>query len=361
MHFTQLDSPCLIVDAAVVKHNIDEMIRMVGDIHRLRPHIKTHKTAEGIQAMMKAGIQKFKCATIAEAELLALNGVKDILLAYQPVGPKVERLYQLNATYPGIQFGCLVDNEHAATEIGNFFHQHQGRLDVYVDLNVGMNRTGIAPQHALPLFKALQHMPGLRFRGLHVYDGQHRQVNYEEKAKACEQGFESVYTLIHAMKSEEISDPIIIAGGSPSFSVHAQHADRDCSPGTNIFWDKGYATICPEQHFEPAVKILTRVISLPDVHKICIDLGHKAVASENEITKRIFFPDHPHLKPLSQSEEHMVLETDGSHTFKPGDMLIGIPYHICPTVALHENLFEVKEGEVIKEWNVVARKRKINI
>ena len=120
MHFTQLDSPCLIVDAAVVKHNIDEMIRMVGDIHRLRPHIKTHKTAEGIQAMMKAGIQKFKCATIAEAELLALNGVKDILLAYQPVGPKVERLYQLNATYPGIQFGCLVDNEHAATEIKKY-------------------------------------------------------------------------------------------------------------------------------------------------------------------------------------------------------------------------------------------------
>lgn len=361
MHFTQLDSPCLIVDAAVVKHNIDEMIRMVGDIHRLRPHIKTHKTAEGIQAMMKAGIQKFKCATIAEAELLALNGVKDILLAYQPVGPKVERLYQLNATFPGIQFGCLVDNEQAATEIGNFFHQHQVRLDVYVDLNVGMNRTGIAPQHALPLIKALQHMPGLRFRGLHVYDGQHRQVNYEEKAKACEQGFESVYTLIHAMKSEGISNPIIIAGGSPSFSVHAQHADRDCSPGTNIFWDKGYATICPEQHFEPAVKVLTRVISLPDVHKICIDLGHKAVASENEITKRIFFPDYPFLKPLSQSEEHMVLETDGSHTFKPGDMLIGIPFHICPTVALHENLFEVKEGEVIKVWNVVARKRKINI
>lgn len=361
MRYTELDSPSLIVDASIVRKNIAEMIRMVGDVSRLRPHIKTHKTSEGIQMMMEAGIHKFKCATIAEAELLAMNGAKDILLAYQPVGPKIERLYQLTNNYPNIQFGCLTDNESAANAIGNSFHQHQSNIDVYVDLNVGMNRTGIVPEDAFTLIKSIQHISGLNFKGLHVYDGHHRQVDFTEKEKACEKGFEPVYSLIKQIEAEGINKPIIIAGGSPSFSVHCKHADRDCSPGTNIFWDKGYASICPEQHFEPAVKVLTRVISLPGSNKICIDLGHKAVASENEINKRIFFPDYPQLRPLSQSEEHMVLETDGEHAFTTADLLIGIPYHICPTVALHESLYEVKEGKVINEWKVLARKRKINM
>lgn len=361
MQFTELDSPSLIVDASIVRKNINEMIRMVGDAHRLRPHIKTHKTAEGIQLMIDAGIHKFKCATIAEAELLANNGAKDILLAYQPVGPKIERLYQLTKAYPKIQFGCLTDHLQAASAIGNFFNQHQSAIDVYVDLNVGMNRTGIAQENALALIKSIQTIPGLNFKGLHVYDGHHRQVDYAEKELACNKGFEAVSKLMKAMEVEGITKPTIIAGGSPSFSVHAKHTDRDCSPGTNIFWDKGYASICPEQHFEPAVKVLTRVISLPGYNKICIDLGHKAVAAENDITKRIFFPDYPHLRPLSQSEEHMVLETDEQQSFIPGDLLIGIPYHICPTVALHESLYEVQNGNVIKEWNVMARKRKINI
>lgn len=120
MQFTELDSPSLIVDASIVRKNIHEMIRMVGDANRLRPHIKTHKTAEGIQLMIAAGIHKFKCATIAEAELLANNGAKDILLAYQPVGPKIERLYQLTKTYTKIQFGCLTDHQQAANAIGIF-------------------------------------------------------------------------------------------------------------------------------------------------------------------------------------------------------------------------------------------------
>lgn len=361
MKFTELDSPSLMVDGSIVRKNINEMIRMVGNPNRLRPHIKTHKTAEGIQLMIEAGIHKFKCATIAEAELLANNGATDILLAYQPVGPKIERLYQLTKAYPKIQFGCLTDHQQAAKTIGDFFNQHQSEIDVYVDLNVGMNRTGIAPEHALALIKSIQLIQGLNFKGLHVYDGHHRQVDYTEKELACNKGFEQVNTLMKALEDEGITKPTIIAGGSPSFSVHAKHTDRDCSPGTNIFWDKGYASICPEQHFEPAVKVLTRVISLPGSNRICIDLGHKAVAAENDITKRIFFPDYPHLRPLSQSEEHMVLETDGKQSFVPGDLLIGIPYHICPTVALHETLYEVQNENVLKEWNVMARKRKINI
>jgi D-serine deaminase-like pyridoxal phosphate-dependent protein len=344
-----------------VKKNIAEMIRMAGDVNRLRPHIKTHKTAEGIRLMMDAGISKFKCATIAEAELLAMTGAKDILLAHQPVGPRIERLQQLTIQFPHTEFSTITDHLDAATRLGKVFEKHSQSIGVYIDINVGMNRTGIAPDaSAFELYEALIQLNGIHFMGLHVYDGQHRQADPAAREKACDEAFHAVYGLMDMMESKGYSRPFIIAGGSPSFSIHAKKTDRDCSPGTNIFWDRGYGLICPEQDFTPAVHILTRVISLPAANRICLDLGHKAVASENELAKRVYFPDHPELKAVGQSEEHLVMELVPGHGFKPGDTLIGIPYHICPTVALHETLIAIEGDNIVGEWRVEARKRKIS-
>jgi len=361
MIYSTIDSPALLVFPSLVKKNIAEMIRMAGDVNRLRPHIKTHKTAEGIRLMMDAGISKFKCATIAEAELLAMTGAKDILLAHQPVGPRIERLQQLTIQFPHTEFSTITDHLDAATRLGKVFEKHSQSIGVYIDINVGMNRTGIAPDaSAFELYEALIQLNGIHFMGLHVYDGQHRQADPAAREKACDEAFHAVYGLMDLMESKGYSRPFIIAGGSPSFSIHAKKTDRDCSPGTNIFWDRGYGLICPEQDFTPAVHILTRVISLPAANRICLDLGHKAVASENELIKRVYFPDHPELKAVGQSEEHLVMELAPGHGFKPGDTLIGIPYHICPTVALHETLIAIEEDQIVGEWKVAARKRKIS-
>lgn len=361
MNYSTIDSPALLVFPELVRRNINEMIRMAGDVNRLRPHIKTHKTAEGIRLMLDAGINKFKCATIAEAELLAMNHARDVLLAHQPIGPRIERLLQLIIKYPETRFSCITDHINIARELGEAFHAHALALDIYIDINVGMNRTGILPnEHALALYEMIDQQGGLEFKGLHVYDGQHRQADPLEREKACDIAFEAVYGLVCRLESKGYPRPLIIAGGSPSFSIHAKRLDRDCSPGTNIFWDRGYGLICPEQDFIPAVHLMTRIISLPSENRICVDLGHKSVAAENELAKRVFFPAHPELKAVSQSEEHLVLETAPGHTFQPGDVLIGIPYHICPTVALHENLIAVENDAVVGEWKVEARKRKIS-
>lgn len=362
-YLEKIDSPALLVYPEIVKANIAEMIRMTGTPERLRPHIKTHKTAEGIQLMQEAGISKFKCATIAEAELLATQAAKDVLLAHQPIGPRIERLLQLVIQYPDTKFSCITDHTETAKKIGNHFQAQGKKIGVLIDVNVGMNRTGIAPDStAVSLFRSIMDNPGLVFEGLHVYDGHHRQNDPAEKEKAVHQSFEPVYTLIKAIKESGADEVPVVAGGSPTFSIHAKQTDRDCSPGTNIFWDHGYGLICPEQDFRPAVHILTRVISLPSKNRICLDLGHKAVAAENEITKRIFFPSAPGLRPVSQSEEHLVMELPENHGYQPGDILIGIPYHICPTVALHETLIAIDEAQgLVGEWKVEARKRKIHI
>ena len=356
-----IDSPALIVFPEIVERNINEMIRMAGDTTRLRPHIKTHKTSEGIKLMQAAGINKFKCATIAEAELLGMNHAADVIFAHQPVGPRIERLYQITKKYPETNFSCITDNIEAARAIGALFSKYNSTIGIYIDINVGMNRTGLNPDlAAFNLYESLIEIKGLSMEGLHVYDGQLRQPDPIEKEAACDLAFQPVLELMQKLAEKGYPKPQVIAGGSPSFSIHSKRTDRDCSPGTNIFWDHGYNTICPEQAFEPALFILTRVISLPASNKICVDLGHKSVASENEITKRVYFPLHPELKAVSQSEEHLVLENTGAYSFKVGDILSGIPYHVCPTVALHEYLTEVKNNEVSGEWHVLARRRKIN-
>jgi D-serine deaminase-like pyridoxal phosphate-dependent protein len=359
--YSQIDSPALLVNPDAVAANIAEMVKMAGNVDRLRPHIKTHKSAAGIQMMMAAGIYKFKCATIAETELLAIQQAPDVLLAHQPVGPKIQRLIELSEAFPETLFSCIVDDTDNATQIGSAFDAKGRTIRVFADINVGMNRTGIKPDEtALDLIKNIQRTKGLLFGGLHVYDGQHRQADFNERERACDEAFEAVYTLIDSMKLEGLENPTVIAGGSPTFSIHANRPNRECSPGTNIFWDHVYNQICREQNFTPAVRILTRVISLPAKDRICVDLGHKAVAAENDISKRVIFPDYPHLKAITQSEEHLVLEAGADHSFRVGDALVGIPFHICPTVALHEVLYETKDGELTGIWKIEARKRRIN-
>ncbi len=102
----------------------------------------------------------------------------------------------------------------------------------------------------------------------------------------------------------------IIAGGSPTFPIHARRAsDIQCSPGTFVYWDKGYGDQFPEQPFEPAALVVTRVISIRGETRLCLDLGHKSISAENELTKRVGFLNGPGLTPVGQSEEHLVVET----------------------------------------------------
>lgn len=357
-----LDSPSLVVYPQRVADNIRRMVSMIDDVSRLRPHIKTHKTAEGIRMMLAAGIRKFKCATIAEAELLGLCEAPDVVLAYQPHGPKVERLIKVIQSFPKTAYACLTDNRASAEKMAASFSAKNLTVPVYIDLNVGMNRSGIIPGDAVvDLYLFCSTLKGIVPKGLHAYDGHHRNPDFAQRSIDCDKGFAPVAALQKRITEFGLPVPVIIAGGSPTFPIHARRPVVECSPGTCIFWDKGYSDLCPEQPFEPAVVLVTRVISLPTAKRICLDLGHKSVAAENEIMRRVFFPDAQELIPVGQSEEHLVLGAPEGHSYKPGDVLYGIPYHICPTVALYDRLIAVENGEVTGEWKVLARARSISL
>jgi D-serine deaminase-like pyridoxal phosphate-dependent protein len=357
----KVDSPSLIVYPKLVKHNIKLLVQMVGDVRRLRPHVKTCKAIEPVKMMMDAGINKFKCATIAEAEMLGFAHSNEVLLAYQPVGPKIHRFIELIKRYPSTRFSCLIDNLESARAVAIAAQNAAVEIAVYIDLNVGMDRTGIVPdEKAYKLYKDASKLQHLTVKGLHAYDGHIHDTDMQIRAEKTSAAFASVEDLVQQLKADNYQ-PIVIAGGSPTFPIHAKNADVECSPGTFIYWDKGYQDNLPEQQFLPAALLLTRIVSLPSTSKICVDIGHKSIASENSMNKRVCFLNAPLLKPVGHSEEHMILEAGENHTYKVGDVLYALPYHVCPTVALHQSAVTIENGVVTGEWKTISRDRAINV
>ncbi|HWD89154.1 MAG TPA: D-TA family PLP-dependent enzyme [Mucilaginibacter sp.] len=356
-----LDTPALVIYPERVRHNITLAKDMIGSASRLRPHVKTHKCKEAAMLMLEAGITKFKCATIAEAEMLGMCKAADVLLAYQPIGPKLERFIKLIKTYHNTQYSCLVDNIAAAKHISEEALQQKLQIKVYIDLNVGQNRTGIAPLDAMGLYLALRDLQGLKVEGLHAYDGHLHDADLAVRTQKCNTAFEPVARLKQEIVERGYSAPVIIAGGSPTFPIHAKRENVECSPGTFVYWDRGYSLMCAEQGFLPAAVVVSRVISLPDETKVCFDVGHKSVSAENDIGKRIYFMNAPELIMVNQSEEHLVCETGEGHRYRVGDVLYGMPYHVCPTIALYERAITIENNQISGEWMNVARDRKINI
>ncbi|MEO8860816.1 MAG: D-TA family PLP-dependent enzyme [Ginsengibacter sp.] len=360
-NINEIDSPASVVYPERVKENIGTLLSMIDDPKRLRPHVKTHKSIEATSLLMKAGIKKFKCATISEAEMLGMAGAPDILLAYQPSEIKLKRFLSLIKKFPAAKFSCLVDNLKSAENISCEAVKNAVEISVYIDLNVGMNRTGIKPgENAIDLYKQCAQLKGIKPMGLHAYDGHIRSKNFEQRTRECNEAFKPVEKLQKQLIKEGFSRPVIVAGGSPTFPIHAKRKNIECSPGTFIYWDKGYQTACPEQKFLPAALVISRIISLPDESKICLDLGHKSIAAENELSNRVYFLNAPELKFISQSEEHLVAEASPGHSYKMGDVFYGLPVHICPTCALYERAITVENNIAKGDWKTIARDRKIS-
>ncbi len=356
-----VSSPALLVYPDRIENNIKKMISVVKDPEMLRPHVKTHKMPEIVRMQMKQGIRKFKCATIAEAEMTAECGADDILLAYQPVGPGIKRFFMLKKKFPHSRISCIADCENIIRHLSENAVISNTQTSVWLDINNGMNRTGVAPGNsASELFKLIAGLPMLNAEGLHVYDGHIHEKDLSLREKACNDAFLPVLSLISSLTGDGKLKLKVVAGGTPTFPIHARRSGVETSPGTALLWDYGYSSSFHDMNFLHAAVLLVRIISKPADNMICIDLGHKAVASEMP-QPRIFIPEFGNYEIISHNEEHMVIRTTEAEKIKVGDILYCIPYHICPTVDRFDKVSVVRNTSVNEQWNVEARKREITI
>jgi len=353
-----LDSPCLLVIQERVQENIQLAISMMKDPSQLRPHIKTHKNPWIIDLCIQKGIEKFKCATIAEAELLALQGAKDILLAYPLNSPKIGRLTSLIDQYPKSIFSCLVDNKELINLLNEEGIKKNHPISVWLDINTGMDRTGMKVQEIPAFYDFISSLKGIQFQGFHNYPGHIVQSNLDLRRVEFVQANQEMESIFKEFINQGINCRYIV-GGTPCFPFYSQNPLLESSPGTFIYWDFGYQNYYPEQKFKVAAYLLSRVVSKPNSDLICLDLGYKSVSSEKPLSERVYFPSMPDAKFISQSEEHLVLKTNIHPMIQVGDSYLGIPYHICPTVALYESIEKIENGKWIGSSLNLARNRKI--
>lgn len=360
---TRIDTPFLALYIDRIRYNIEHLIESVnGNTQKLRPHIKTHKLGEILDLFKKYQINKVKCATIAEAELCAIHNVPDILLAYQPTGLKQKRWITLLHKYPRLNFSTIVDNIDTANELSELGKSYNLKLNIYLDINAGMDRTGVNfKSNWNDLASAITQLPNINFLGLHIYDG-HLKGTIEQRTKEASDSFTQITDKLSTLEQKLDYKLKIVAGGSNTFPFYATQENVESSPGTFVFWDINYQTNLPEQSFKPAAVLVGTIISKPTENTLCIDIGYKSVASENPIDKRLTILNDDKLIPISHSEEHLVLENKGNKQYKLGDTIYAIPYHICPTCALYETVQVVNsQQDIYNQWTVLARNKKISI
>lgn len=361
---SEIITPALVVFREVVAANLREMVRIAGNPNRLRPHCKTHKMPAVTQLELVAGITKHKCATLAEAEMLAAAGVRDIVLAYNPVGPNIGRVVRFAQKFATTQLAVTADHPQPVAQLGAAATAAGVQIAVLVDLDSGQHRTGLpAGPQARELYQTIAATPGLLPGGLHLYDGQNHQTDAAARRAAVLACWEPARHLRDELVAKGFQVPRILAGGTGSFPIFAALDDPalELSPGTIVFHDAGYGEMFPDLKFSPAALLLTRVISRPTPNRVTLDLGYKAVASDPPAGKRLYFPDLPDAVAVLQNEEHLVLETARANEFQPGDELFAIPRHVCPTSALHKSAYVIANGKWSDTWDVVARDRVLSI
>ena len=362
-HFIEeesIDSPSLIYYQDIIEENINKAIDLAGKAERLWPHMKTHKTSALLKMQIERGITRFKCATIAEAELCAMTGGTQILVAYPLVGPAITRFMKLTCKYNKTSFWAIGDDLQQLELLGKAITSaSQTPANTLIDVNLGMNRTGVLPEKLEDFYLKAIKINGLIIKGFHCYDGHLHNENLDERKVAASSAGDSFWKVKNSLEKQGYEIPVIVMGGTPTFSCHRKTEGVFLSPGTFFVQDHGYSSKYLDLPFTPGAAILSRVVSHPAKGLFTLDTGSKAIATDP--IDRGVITDLPQAKPVFQSEEHWVWELPESTSPPIGKIVYILPTHICPTSALYPGVVVVKNGKQVDYWEIGARNRKISV
>ncbi len=354
----EIETPELLVFEDMVQRNIDAVIRICGSTDRIVPHAKTHKSADVLKLQMAAGFRSFKCATLPEAELLVRHGVDEVIFAYPLTHPrKIERFAALKKAHPNTSLKAIVSAPEHLEALSQAMRRGGMELEVYVDLDTGMRRTGVQPgDEAASFYIQAARTPALRTLGLHVFDGHTLyKPDYDERKSLVDQSIAYMRHVWDAADAHGLEADDNVAGGSWSFHLYLGEPNVRVSPGTWIYWDSRNATM-DELPFEIAAVVLGQVIDRdPGMDTVTTDVGSKACSPDQPIPNRFTIVGHPRAELLAQSEEHGVVKLNGEK-LDVGDFFLAAPGHACTTTVKFPfaNVVDAA-GRIVGRYNHDAR------
>jgi D-serine deaminase-like pyridoxal phosphate-dependent protein len=356
-----LSTPSLLIYTDMIEANITAALRMMNDdANRWRPHLKTAKLGYTMRRLVARGIKFAKCATTLELVAAIESGMEDVVVAFPLMGRNAARVREIAAAYPERRISTLVESVDQIDE------WRASAVGVFVDLNPGMDRTGMAEDHFEGVRELIDqvHKAGLRFCGLHYYDGQIKNSDPSAAAVAHE-GYSRLMELIAYLKRSAVEVREVITSGTPAMPHalnfvpfgKAEFVHR-VSPGTIVYNDRGSLNELQDCGFLPAALVLSTVVSRPRENRVTCDAGHKAVSADAGVPTCDVM-GRPGLIGLKPSEEHLPIEVRSGETPARGELLYLLPAHVCPTVNNFDKAVLVRGGKVEGVVPVTARGREV--
>jgi D-serine deaminase-like pyridoxal phosphate-dependent protein len=355
-------TPALLLYPEVVASNVQRTLEWLGgDANRWRVHIKTAKLGYTLRLLLEQGIRSFKCATTLELLVACRSGAGDVLFAYPAVGANARRVREIADQFPQVRISVLAENKH---QVGQW---RDSRVGVFLDMNSGMDRTGIEQSHSdkiVELGRAIGDL-GLEFRGLHHYDGHYGSLELRERTAAAHAGYDRLLRVVGRLERSGLDVPEVITAGTPTFPCSLTYEGfrrggfiHRVSPGTVVYCDATSLAQLPRTYgYRPAVLVLARVVSQPRPGILTCDAGHKAVSADAGVPTCVVV-GHPELTPLSPSEEHLPMAWQGAGVApQVGQALHLLPRHVCPTVNNFDCALLLRDGEIKSMEKVSARGR----
>ncbi|MFW5948951.1 MAG: alanine racemase [Halolamina sp.] len=355
-----LETPVLLVDVDAMERNVREYAA-VADEHDvdLRSHVKTHKNAElAAREVELTGDVGICCQTLGEVETMARNGIDDVYLSYQVVGEsKLDHLCWLDGKVDAL--ATTVDSVATIDALADAAERNDRTLHTVLEVDMGLNRTGVAPDDAPALARRIDDADGLVFDGLLAYDAHVKseastETEFEER---CWDAMDLAESVVDDIEAAGIEVPEVKVGGTATSRYSARHpVVTEINPGMYPFNDVGELELRPWEvsKADCTASVLTTVISVPDEDRLVVDGGSKTFSLDKP---QMPVPTHrDDVEYVNASEEHGWIDTSESEeTFEVGDRLAFIVPHVCTTVNLHDLIVGVRDGEVADLWEVQAR------
>ena len=355
-------TPALLLYPEFVASNIERTLDLLGgDADRWRVHIKTAKLGYTLRMLVERGVRNFKCATTLELLVACRSGAGDVLFAYPAVSANARRVSEIADQFPKVRISVLAENEQQVRQ------WRDSRVGIFLDMNPGMDRTGIEQSHSseiVELSRAIANL-GLEFRGLHYYDGHLGGLVARERNAAAHSGYDRLLSVVSELERSGVRVPEVVTAGTPTFPCALSYEGfrkggfiHRVSPGTVVYCDATNLAQLPiEYGYRPAVLVLARVVSHPRPGVITCDAGHKSVSADAGVPTCVVV-GHPELAPLSPSEEHLPMAVQaGAAGSQVGETLLLLPRHVCPTVNNFDCALLVQDGEIKVVEKVSARGR----
>ncbi len=357
MRLEEVDTPALVLDLGAFETNLRRLAEAVAGRVRVRAHAKTHKCPEIALRQIAAGAVGVCCQKVSEAEAMVEGGIADVLVTNEVVGAR--KLERLAALAKRARIGVCVDDAGNVAEVQAAAQRASAGLDVYLELEVGMRRCGVAAgEPALALARAVAASPGLRFAGLHAYHGRAQHLrSMAERRAVIERAAATAHATRELIEGAGIPCPTVTGAGSGTFMFEVASGVYDeIQPGSYVFMDADYARnewAPPLPRFEHALFVLATVMSRPNAALAVVDAGLKASSVDSGmpgIWRR------PGLACTHASDEHGWVEiAPGAQAPALGEKLLLVPGHCDPTVNLYDWYVCVRDGRVEALWPITAR------